>query len=829
MVSRSLLTLLLPLALAGCATPRDGGVRADRSAGVEFPVSLNGKRASWTYHSEIQRSKARPEPGDLIEVQGAAIPLAAGESSLELVRDEGETLRWRSGGSLLPVRADCVRTFDDEYREVGVENGLASLTLAERRGLRMVRLEAWNDEIARHLADTDPAKCFYLLSRRAFEREYVGKPGEGHYLLTLPALPVDTRHLGVDLGSWGMTRYDYSRLAKLNSLTTLNLRDAELGIDEDESNSNLEHLKGAKKLRVLSLPRHSTVSLSPLSGLEALEALDLDTCREIHDLEPLQNLRALRRIRLSGCAKVESLAALADLPALEAILASTSGVRDLPEEGFEALRLLDVMSTKVSEEAVLRFRASHPDCTIRDGWLNRFRKAIRGVTDIRIHSIQGPGKDGQVLLELSGDQVQEFVSSFQVPQQPSDLGWCSCMGSQRVRFVNGERTLATVTLHHGASARWSGWPTDASLSKSTRAYLLELLPELRERREKEERKHRERERHKNRFLGFFPEGVRKLMMRTRLPGALMDLMDKAEDPTNLYVGTEAPAAILEAAGDPVALAVACCKALGTGCEPEGGCPHEDLAQATGRLIDAESFAAALGRLKDDPQALVGATEIVFDSNLYYPNEDHFRKALPKSKRAALTVRLVEAVVAKGSDWQKITVLHQLDPSESTEIEELLLRLARGGSETEVTSHKRILYLTPGVRASSYLLLARSLRHDLIPEIKRKLQSRSWSAVDRAALEVSLGLLGETVTIRADHLESGTPLLIHGALEILHDSRGIYAVPLLMEALNRFPGRTVTKQGLRVATVLTGQGFSDLHSAMEWWRANRSSWGKDDDQ
>ncbi len=93
--------------------------------------------------------------------------------------------------------------------------------------------------------------------------------------------------------------------------------------------------------------------LSPLAGLQELESLNLETCRDLTDLAPIAGLRALQNLNLSFCTAVTDLAPIAGLRALQNLyLSFCRAVTDLtPIAGLQALQTLYLLRMAVTDLA----------------------------------------------------------------------------------------------------------------------------------------------------------------------------------------------------------------------------------------------------------------------------------------------------------------------------------------------------------------------------------------------------------------------------------------------------------------------------------------------
>jgi internalin A len=141
----------------------------------------------------------------------------------------------------------------------------------------------------------------------------------------------------------------FPNLSVLSGLTALQ----SLDLSWCEVVSDLSVLSGLTALRSLNLQGCTGVSdLSGLAGLNALQSLKLSHCRSVSDLSALIGLNALQSLDLQGCRGVSDLSGLVGLSLLQSLtLWSCTGLSDLSGlSGLHALQSLNLWGcTAVSD------------------------------------------------------------------------------------------------------------------------------------------------------------------------------------------------------------------------------------------------------------------------------------------------------------------------------------------------------------------------------------------------------------------------------------------------------------------------------------------------
>jgi hypothetical protein len=344
-----------------------------------------------------------------------------------------------------------------------IEDPLTKLTPGEVRGLWGIYLEHWSDAIGDRLKDIDPVRACVCISDGAAVR-----PGQ-----SLPRLPVPLRCLVVDSrSSDGLKRFD--AISRLPDLRYLRVRLI------SHSTVDLSVLKNAPRLRRLEMSGVRLRNSRQLARLSNLRVLDLGYCQGIGDVAFVRQLPRLRHLSVRRT-DVEDLSPLVGHPALEQVDADRSPVRRLPAEPASQMRILRVMSTRLSDDQVSSFRLANPDCLVWHRWTTAFQQAVDRADHLRVRTggtcHRDPDQE-ECLFETSDTaSIQALVAGLEIDEAQSNFH-CMCCGDPSLEFYCGQQLLATLGHHHGRSLRWpGGWPSDALLTESSAAFLRAWLGE----------------------------------------------------------------------------------------------------------------------------------------------------------------------------------------------------------------------------------------------------------------------------------------------------------------------------------------------------------------
>ena len=420
----ALLLLTMGATSAGAWLPSDFEVEGRQALRV---LSLDGRPES-------------PAAGDV--VRHAELPFVLdgpGVPTTRYVADEG---RLYADSRLLGVVV------------TEAENPLETMPAAEARMLRGVRLETWSDAVRASLAKLDLERTCIFVSKGA-------AVAAGH---AVPDLPVGVRYLcladrqlvKVDLGD-GASTFEldpgFRALDGLRRLTRLEFLQSRL-IDLD-----LALLEAARELRVLDLDG-ATGRLPPLPELRHLE---FGWAKEAPSLDALGAATKLRLLFCQGTS-VADLIGLDEYPDLVELDIRRTGVTWLPGGRLPHLEVVRALATRIPAEDEASFRALNPTCALKNRYLPALLEAVRGANRIEL---QRPSRFGDVVHTVEGEaEVSAFIALIEIDDARSG-GYCMCSGNADLWFYKDDDSLVLMSLHHGLSLRWTGWPGDAALTPAS--------------------------------------------------------------------------------------------------------------------------------------------------------------------------------------------------------------------------------------------------------------------------------------------------------------------------------------------------------------------------
>lgn len=278
--------------------------------------------------------------------------------------------------------------------------------------------------------------------------------------------------------------------------------------------------------------------------------------------------------------------------------------------------------------------------------------------------------------------------------------------------------------------------------------------------------------------------------------------------------------LAKAVGDPVRLAEASCKALGTLHESWTiSTPRELIAMEAARRVSAAEFVEALPKLQGDDTAMLGA------ARMFYYLE--YWKALSRAEWEQWAPPITAALMNHGDDANKQAAIRTLGRSEYAGAITLLRRIARGeiGVEPDLAEQRDE---EPGLRASAYLALAMKGDEAVRKDIKDALAEAAVKQ-NVVALQVALGLLGDRSYPTEESFELESYTIGLAALRAIEQFEGRHGMDVLMSAGLDHPYAGVANEAMLTAQRLTGEqwvptgtrsqarNFKD--EAKAWWENN----------
>jgi WD40 repeat protein len=304
---------------------------------------------------------------------------------------------------------------------------------------------------------------------------------------------------------------------------------------------------------------------------------------------------------------------------------------------------------------------------------------------------------------------------------------------------------------------------------------------------------------RKRFVECFPENVRKYLA-TFEQGIAFDEEDKD-------LGKK----LAQEVGDGETLAVCLCRAFGTleGHEASwtGTTDKERRALSAAHTVKEEDILSALGKVKDDRRASLGAARLYF--------REGWREKLPSDVRPEWTVRLAEIVLQDDWDDNKDILMEHLRREDCPPVRSLLKKIMHGQigkqSERSTTWHDE-----PGIRAAAAVMLVRLGEPGIKKEIEEALEKVN-AKQDKAAMEVCLALLGDPSYIRKEHFELKSYTIGFGALEAIEKFKGKHGVEALAGGGIHHPWAAVNERAVYLFQKITGKKWN-AEQIESWWES-----------
>ncbi|MEC3916870.1 hypothetical protein [Nocardia sp. CDC160] len=232
------------------------------------------------------------------------------------------------------------------------------------------------------------------------------------------------------------------------------------------------------------------------------------------------------------------------------------------------------------------------------GDLDALDRVLADARGVRVREM--PGDSATLLVERDPVAVRALREALRIADLPGFV--CMCWGDVALDFFDAaERALTTVTLHHGYSVRWNGWPQDALLADGVRS--LEWLAvrgvfvPLREYRAAEQRQ-AEADRTARRWVAEIPDPL------TPYASLFLDTSSTGGGLTNPQI-TEVRALLVTAYPNPVDRILRLCTWNAAGTGAYSGYPvHERIPSQFLDLEQRFDFAHAVDLA--DPRATAGA-------------------------------------------------------------------------------------------------------------------------------------------------------------------------------------------------------------------------------
>jgi hypothetical protein len=784
---------------------------AGERAEEPYSFSVNGESLI-PPRTVVEGTTKQPAPGDVVDVLGFRMVLGPQRTQhyyYDYTKQPQvlwiETPDRQRAPAAVRVTWEYKSVKEDYRRELN--NPLRKLGAEQISRLRGVSVEGWADDLPVLLAKLDLQHvCIQAID------DSTGKdPGR------IYPLPPSVRYLCVKEHSNQGIR-DWHGLLRFKELQSLDVEAMTVAFD-------CKALEKASQLRHLSLRSwRGLTDPQTLRKLAALRSLDLSFNQSLTDVGFATELSHLRELRLDST-EITDLTALGGHPALETIDAQFMPLRRLPlDRPLLALRRLDILGTAVPDADVARFGKLNPQSEIDRHYLPKLAKVLSGADRVRVRDTDEPTKTMYVEENLA--QVRALTANLGIDDSQC-VGHCMCIGWPGLEFYRQGKLVATLSDQHGLALRWNeGWPRDGVMTAASASYvngwLADHVPAVRAQQQAARAYQDEQAREMVRFLEPFPPQLRPLLSQVDgtplAPRGTRQFSPIGDGATRKGRGLKATQnsdpivrQLLAQMPDEVAMAVACCRALGS---LEGSTStwtvttdKERRVLAAMGEVGGDSFTAALGKLKGEPRALIGA------GRLYFREELSAR--MTEAARNEWTAPLAEAVLADRLSKNDANLLLALTQFNDPRTTLLLGDVVRGKKGVEPTEHQAD---EPTLRVGAALTLANERYSEIKPDLETLLAATK-SPLDRAGLEVSLALLGDLNHLKAEQFRSRSFAVALGAIQAVERSKGAYGLDLLIENALEHPWAHVRDEAPKAVGRITGKKFSrrEREAIREWWK------------
>jgi hypothetical protein len=438
-------------------------------------------------------------------------------------------------------------------------------------------------------------------------------------------------------------------------------------------------------------------------------------------------------------------------------------------------------------------------------WTGPLKTAAAHADRIVVHDTGFHGGKRKPDCEIRGtDRIQDLFALIDIDAANSGFH-CMCDGNYWIHVYRGDEEVLTLGYHHGRSLRWhrGAWNGDALLTNTSQHAVPDWFQKngctyLQDLYDQERARQKEQAEEESRFVGFFPEKVRVL------------LLQRAGSDSGDDVDKELGRKVARQMADGEAVAVAVCRALGsvrmtwvdTGEKEERGL-------AAVRCVSGDEFLRALEQLRDDRQALCGAARVFF--------REGYHKKIPVEVRTEWLVRLAEVVLTDGLDEDKSSLLRRLWSERDPRTHDLVQDIFHGkiGREIEL---KRAFGQEPGLRAGAALALAVQGDGSIKPEVEKMLSGAEATA-DKAALTVCLALMGDPTRLKAEHLRLQSYSIGMAGLQVINRDNGKHSMEALVKGGLHHPWGYVRDEAQRIFERITGRKMT--YEEIENWWHNRN--------
>jgi hypothetical protein len=325
----------------------------------------------------------------------------------------------------------------EDHGKIFYTNPLHSLSRAQLQQIRGISLYAWSDEIAADLARLDLTHvCLATTVEEAISKSIAAK----------------IRYLVVD----GFDR-DLSGIGNFENLVFLYL-------NADLQPVDATSIGALTRLQDLDLSAETLGNPDRLKTLQALRRLTLRARTPLERIDFVRGMPNLQRLTLKSAVDLTPIEGLRNLVELDA---GASAASHLPAVALPALRKANLMSTKVADAEVERFRALNPNAVVLHRWTPQLRARLVGASEVEIEKLAIVRGDRTYSVTVrDAAEVAKLVAAIEIADP--DYFVLGCLPTHRLTFKRpgGPPNGETLFLANGHDVRWE-FPGDAPLTSAS--------------------------------------------------------------------------------------------------------------------------------------------------------------------------------------------------------------------------------------------------------------------------------------------------------------------------------------------------------------------------
>ncbi len=308
-------------------------------------------------------------------------------------------------------------------------------------GLRGISFDGWSERFAPMLRRINPRRCVVDIAVGLHRR--------------LPPLPDGLRALRVE--AFLDAPIDLSGLASQGGLRLLIVGRANV--------TDWSPLSGMPGLLHLEAPVTARAA-STVPTLPALRTFSAGHDDDVTDVAFLARFPALVEADLRGTG-VTDLSPIERLQHIRRVLATNTDVTTLPSGTLPSLRTLSILGHGVPPEALRAFLRANPRCATEHSWMALLDAGVAGIDGLRLRTggmcHRSPLEEDTLFETRAPDELRAFLATIAI-DEPASRGMCTCCGGPTIELLRGDEVATSLSLHHGQTLRWRGWPADGRLT-----------------------------------------------------------------------------------------------------------------------------------------------------------------------------------------------------------------------------------------------------------------------------------------------------------------------------------------------------------------------------